>query len=209
MFHLTLSHSRYLYVAQSFVPISSSNQHQFLASLSPQTSHLLPLCIECPLQECPGFRCPPDKIFCFCHRFLYNQPGFINVKLHLETVCEDHGLQVIFLPKFHCELNFIEMCWGFAKWVYQQFKLYLKEDDLEWNVIAACESVPLAHTVQCAGELLHFALLFIGNLSLSSDIDVYWSTRFTICSQCLSKGPEQYTSSLGCQKISRTLNSST
>ncbi|KAG2357755.1 hypothetical protein BDR07DRAFT_1490342 [Suillus spraguei] len=35
------------------------------------------------------------------------------------------------------------MCWGFAKQVYRQFKLSSKEDDLEHNVIAACDSIPL------------------------------------------------------------------
>ncbi|OAX32505.1 hypothetical protein K503DRAFT_852125 [Rhizopogon vinicolor AM-OR11-026] len=94
--------------------------------------------------ECPSFKCPPDKMpHCCCRHFLYNQPDFINVKSHLETVCEERGFRVIFLPKFHCELNFIEMCWGFAKRVYRQFKLSSKEDDLERNVIAACDSIPL------------------------------------------------------------------
>jgi len=40
MFHLILSHSRYLYVAQSFVPISSSNQH----SSWPLSLLKLPIC---------------------------------------------------------------------------------------------------------------------------------------------------------------------
>ncbi|OAX31474.1 hypothetical protein K503DRAFT_794945 [Rhizopogon vinicolor AM-OR11-026] len=61
--------------------------------------------------ECPGFKCSPDKMSrCCCRRFLYNQPDFTNVKSHLETVCEERGFRVIFLPKFHCELSFIEMC---------------------------------------------------------------------------------------------------
>jgi transposase len=33
----------------------------------------------------------------------------------LETYCKSCGVNVIFLPKFHCELNFIEQCWGYAK----------------------------------------------------------------------------------------------
>jgi hypothetical protein len=81
---------------------------------------------------------------CCCRRFLYNQPDFFNVKSHLETVCEEQGFRVLFLPKFHCELNFIEMCWGFAKRIYRQFPLSSREDDLERNVIAALDSIPLA-----------------------------------------------------------------
>ncbi|KAG0696145.1 hypothetical protein DFH29DRAFT_984723 [Suillus ampliporus] len=44
--------------------------------------------------------------------------GFHNVKSQLETTCKARGFQVIFLPKFHCELNFIEQCWGYAKRLY-------------------------------------------------------------------------------------------
>jgi len=94
--------------------------------------------------ECPGFKCSPDKMSrCCCRRFLYNQPDFTNVKSHLETVCEERGFRVIFLPKFHCELSFIEMCWGFSKRVYRQFEPSSREDVLERNIIAALDSIPL------------------------------------------------------------------
>ena len=61
----------------------------------------------------------------------------------LEIHCQEHGFSVIFLPKFHCELNFIEQCWGYAKRVYRHFPASLKEADLERNVIEALDSVPL------------------------------------------------------------------
>jgi transposase len=38
----------------------------------------------------------------------------------LETACEARGFRAIFLPKFHCELNFIEQCWGYSKRVYRE-----------------------------------------------------------------------------------------
>ncbi|OAX33562.1 hypothetical protein K503DRAFT_837755 [Rhizopogon vinicolor AM-OR11-026] len=100
--------------------------------------------------ECPGFKCSPDKMSCCCRwHFLYNQPDFMNIKSHshvpqrLETVCEECGFHVIFLPKFHCELSFIEMCWGFSKHVYQQFEPSSRGDVLEQNIIAALDSIPL------------------------------------------------------------------
>jgi len=50
---------------------------------------------------------------------------------------------VIFLPKFHCELNFIEQCWGFAKRIYRLNPESSREDHLEKNALDALEAVPL------------------------------------------------------------------
>ncbi|KAI6116853.1 hypothetical protein EV401DRAFT_2058017 [Pisolithus croceorrhizus] len=61
------------------------------------------------LTECKGFKCPEGWRDCCCHRILFNEPDFKNVKSLLEATCQAQGVQVIFLPKFHCELNFIEM----------------------------------------------------------------------------------------------------
>ena len=93
--------------------------------------------------ECKGFRCPPGETRCCCRRFLYNQPDFKFVESVLETTCRAKGVQVLFLPKFHCELNFIEQVWGHAKRVYREFPPSSKESDLEKNVIKALDSVSL------------------------------------------------------------------
>ncbi|KIK79762.1 hypothetical protein PAXRUDRAFT_53291, partial [Paxillus rubicundulus Ve08.2h10] len=80
---------------------------------------------------------------CCCHRILFNEPDFLNVESLLETQCCECGFHMIFLPKFHCELNFIEMCWGYAKQIYQLNPPSSKEADLEQNVITALAAIPL------------------------------------------------------------------
>jgi len=71
---------------------------------------------------------------------LYNQPDFLHVESLLETYCKSRGVEVIFLPKFHCEL---EQCWGYAKRIYRHYPPSSKEADLEQNVLSALEAVPL------------------------------------------------------------------
>ena len=92
--------------------------------------------------ECKGFKCPADKTAC-CQRWvLYNQPDFADEGSGLEILGQEFGFEVIFLPKFHCELNFIEQCWGHTKRVYCQYSATSKED-LEKNLVVLLESVPL------------------------------------------------------------------
>lgn len=55
----------------------------------------------------------PREEYC-CRRLLYSQPDFTKVKSSLEIEVEKRGFTMFFLPKFHCELNFIEMVWGRA-----------------------------------------------------------------------------------------------
>ena len=68
--------------------------------------------------ECPKFQCEQGVDRCCCRRMLYNEPDFVEVESLLETLCKSRGYCVTFLPKFHCELNFIEQCWGYAKRKY-------------------------------------------------------------------------------------------
>ena len=100
--------------------------------------------------QCPEFKCPPDNNHCCCQHILYNQPDFIEGEPLLVTACKAHGVEVMFLPKLHCELNFIEQCWGYAKHKYWEFPPSAKEADLEHNVVETHNSVPLDSTV-CGG----------------------------------------------------------
>jgi hypothetical protein len=93
--------------------------------------------------ECPGFKCAPLAVDCCCHRVLFNQPDFAAAESCLEAACRLRGYSVLFLPKFHCELNFIEQCWGYAKHVYRFFPESSHEEDLERNVQDALAAIPL------------------------------------------------------------------
>jgi DNA-directed RNA polymerase subunit N (RpoN/RPB10) len=93
--------------------------------------------------ECPGFKCKPGATSCCCRRTLYSQPDFVAVESLLEAHCRSRNFGVLFLPKFHCELNFIEQCWGYSKRKYREFPASSKEADLEKNLLDALGMVSL------------------------------------------------------------------
>ncbi|KAI5900010.1 uncharacterized protein SCHCODRAFT_02661576 [Schizophyllum commune H4-8] len=99
--------------------------------------------VEGKLAECKNFKCAEGATMCCCRRLLYLQPDFTSVKSLLEITCEAQGVEVLFPPKFHCELNPIEMCWGYAKGVYQLNPESSREDALGKNALAALDAVPL------------------------------------------------------------------
>jgi hypothetical protein len=93
--------------------------------------------------ECPKFQCERGAVRCCCRRMLYDEPDFIGVESLLEIACKARGFCAIFFLKFHCELNFIEQCWGYSKCIYQQFPVSSKEADLEWNVLKTLAAIPI------------------------------------------------------------------
>jgi hypothetical protein len=106
--------------------------------------------------KCDSFKCAPPAIDCCCHCLLFNQLDFTNVKSILELACETQGFQVIYLPKFHCKLNPIEQCWGYAKWVYHLNPESSREDVLEWNALSVLGSIPLASVHHFSNRSLQF-----------------------------------------------------
>jgi hypothetical protein len=69
------------------------------------------------LTQCRDFKCLPDVDQCCCRRLLYNQPNFVSVKTILEEHCQRWGFLVEILPKYHCELNPLEMVWGRSNFI--------------------------------------------------------------------------------------------
>jgi len=64
------------------------------------------LCGKCP--SC----CEPDAAACCNKQILELQPDFQDQKSLVRETIEEAGHLCIFLPKFHCKLNFIEFFWG-------------------------------------------------------------------------------------------------
>ena len=84
---------------------------------------------------------------CYCWTLL-NQPDFIGVESILEIEARKKGYKVLFLPKFHCELSFIEQCWGAAKQAYHLNPPSSRAADLERNVASCLDEVSLISMCQ-------------------------------------------------------------
>jgi hypothetical protein len=98
-------------------------------------------------------KCESDATECCNKRILELQPDFQQQKSLVQEVIEEAGHLCIFLPKFHCELNFIEFFWG-------QVKKYLCDNcdytfkTLKENVPKALASVRLS-TIRCWEHRMH------------------------------------------------------
>lgn len=66
---------------------------------------------ECGVQEILG----TDTKDCCWSKILSLQSDFVNEKPLLQMVIEEAGHVCLFLPKFHCELNPIELLWSYIK----------------------------------------------------------------------------------------------
>ncbi|KIJ50097.1 hypothetical protein M422DRAFT_245900 [Sphaerobolus stellatus SS14] len=93
--------------------------------------------------QCQGFKCLPGKISCCCRSLLFTQPDFQNQKSQLEEYITSQGHICDFYPKFHCELKFIEQYWGAVKWRYRSTPKTTDINEMEKNVIACLDDVPL------------------------------------------------------------------
>ena len=80
---------------------------------------------------------------CCARRVLSQQQDFREQKGQLQEEVEAANHLIIFYPKFHCELNFIERFWCAAKWYARENCAYSFEG-LRQTVPAALESVTTA-----------------------------------------------------------------
>jgi hypothetical protein len=77
---------------------------------------------------------------CCATRMLELQPDFLAQRSMIAETIEDAGHLVIFCPKYHCELNFIEFFWGAVKKYLRDHCDYTYEG-LKTNMPAALASV--------------------------------------------------------------------
>jgi hypothetical protein len=79
---------------------------------------------------------------CCARNILSHQPDFMEQKSWLEEVVHAAGFKLIFYPKYHCELNFIEMVWGFVKALHRRRCTY-NYAHLKQGLPNTLESMPL------------------------------------------------------------------
>jgi len=96
----------------------------------------------------PGLRgkckkCDLESESCCLKRILENQPDFLAQRSLVQEVIEAAGHMCIFLPKFHCELNFIEYYWSAVK-KYLRDHCDFTFDTLKANMPKALEAVQVS-----------------------------------------------------------------
>ena len=87
--------------------------------------------------------CSIDSSDCCARRLLSQQPDFLEQKSSVQEVVEEARHLCIFLPKFHCELNFIEFFWGAVRKYLREHCDYTFET-LKTNLPKALESVQIS-----------------------------------------------------------------
>ena len=74
-------------------------------------------CKTCASESARGFQGLADdgRRNCCMRKILLNEPDFLEQKPLIEEYITSRGHICVFYPKFHCELNFIELFWGYIK----------------------------------------------------------------------------------------------
>ncbi|KAK3825077.1 MAG: hypothetical protein J3Q66DRAFT_419998, partial [Benniella sp.] len=121
---------------------------------------------KCPSpQKCPERAHGSKKRFCCQMQALNHQPDFMGQGTMVEEAIKDEpGFQVIYYPKFHPELNFIEMYWGRAK-QETRAKCKFSEKGFEATVTSALDSVSMDTIRAFAGRAFRYMKKYREGLS--------------------------------------------
>ena len=82
----------------------------------------------------------------------------------LENIIIEAGHEVIFYPKFHCELNYIEYYWGALK-RYTRANCQYSFSELERTVLAAMDSVELKTIRRFADRSKRWVMAYVNGLT--------------------------------------------
>ncbi|CCO37871.1 hypothetical protein BN14_12031 [Rhizoctonia solani AG-1 IB] len=118
--------------------------------------------------------CPPDSTNCCARRTMMNQPDILAQKSILRLQAEAEGFSIIYLPKYHCELNPIEQCWGAAKRIYRDLPPSSSEADLKQNMLSALDSVKLESIRRFAARSQRFVHAYAHGLS---GVQAAWAAK--------------------------------
>lgn len=119
-------------------------------------------CAKYTVDECEG-----KGLNCCARRILSEQPDFKKAKnsCWIREIVESYGCFLTFYPKFHCELNYIELIWAFVKkWLRRHCSYTL--ESLQEQLPIALNTVPLSvfrkSWQHCSRFMSGYRLGFIG-----------------------------------------------
>jgi hypothetical protein len=98
---------------------------------------------------------------------LYNQPDFADPTSSVEVICQNWEFGVIFLLKYHCELNPIEQCWGASKRVYREYPPLNTEAELEQNVLSSLATVEVGAICRYITDLSDYASVLLMHMKMA------------------------------------------
>jgi len=106
---------------------------------------------------------------------LSREPDFMAQREWLREVVEDAGLAIIFYPKYHCELNYIELIWGHMKRSLRKSCTF-NFKDLKENIAELLETMPNSLFQSCARFCYRFMSGY--RLGLSGPIIEFTMKKF-------------------------------
>ena len=92
--------------------------------------------------------CHEGSATCCRHQMLYNKPDLKIVNSNLEADMKACGFKILFLPKFHCELNVIKQRWVMQSGI-MNISHSLQEDVFEQNIVQALDEVSSISMRRC------------------------------------------------------------
>jgi hypothetical protein len=101
---------------------------------------------------------------CCASYVLSHEPDFLEQEEWLTQAVHDAGFEIIFYPKYHCELNYIEMVWGWTKSHHRRNCTYNYKDLKEKLPCTLRDLLPVAFVRKFSQKCLRFMSGYRQNL---------------------------------------------